>query len=238
MPNHIKNKIELIGNISDIDAMITAFGTQVEASIKMTDDSLGDNPLVICRKKGTEWGFCWLDLKTGRVHNRNGMDQIGLPDDYEIEINQGFLCFPDFEKIIPPPNTEAYKDKPSQQIAKNESTWWYNWNIENWGTKWSGYSYKREALNIFTFETAWSSVPLIIDALSKANPKVTIKYSWADEDTGYNCGRAIYHNGLIEEDVPKGGSVKAYELAFELRPNRALNYQLVDGKYQYKEDSE
>jgi hypothetical protein len=231
MPNHIKNRIELIGELSDLDSIIKNFGTVVGSSLNMTHDEQS----VICKKKGSEWGFCWLDLRTGRAWNRDSFDQIGLPSGYEIEINESFLMFPDFKKVIPPPNTDAYNDLPSQEIAKLFSTWWYRWNIDNWGTKWGGYSYERPAINIFTFETAWASVPLIIDALSKANPKVTFKYSWADEDTGYNCGRAIYHNGLIEQSIPNGGSREAYELAFELRPDRAENYELVDNKYQYKD---
>lgn len=234
MPNHIKNKIEIIGELSDIDSMIKNFGTEIEPSISMTEAWGDETPKVICKLKGDTWGFCWMDLKTGRITDRNGLNQIGLPDEYEIEINKGFLCFPDFKKIIPPPDTDAYKDKPSQEIAKDSPTWWYQWNINNWGTKWSGYSYERLAVNVFTFETAWSSVPVIIEALSKANPKVTIKYSWADEDTGHNCGRALYHNGLLEQSKPEGGSKYAYDLAFELRPDLADDYELVDNKYIYK----
>lgn len=232
MPNNIKNKIELIGELKDLDAIIKAFGTQIEASLKLTTDDKN----LICNKKGDKWGFCWYDLKTGRAWNRDDLYQIGLPDDYEPEINQGLLCFPDFAKVIPPPDTDAYHDKPSQEIAKRDSTWWYNWNSRNWGTKWSGYEYERPSINIFVFETAWAPVPMIIETMSKAYPNITIKYSWADEDTGYNCGKALYHNGLIEEEIPKGGSKEAYDLAFELRPDRSENYELVDGKYTYKEE--
>lgn len=231
MPNHITNKIELLGEIAQIDALIKRFGTRVPASINMTHDG----EMAICKKLGKEWGFCWLNFKTGSATDRNGMNQIGLPDGYEIEINESFLHFPDFAKVIPPPDDPAYRDEPSQKIAEASPNWWYRWNIDHWGTKWGSYSCKQLAINEYTFETAWSGVPKIIEVISKAFPLVTIKYSWADEDTGYNCGRSLYRNGLLDEEKPKGGSKEAYELSFELKPGSSENYKLIGDKYEYVE---
>lgn len=228
MPNHIKNRIVLIGDLSDLDALIKKFSTEVAAKLRKTyDDEF------ICQNKDRD--FCWLNPKTGVAHNRNGLNQIGLPEGYEPEIELGFLCFPDFKKIIPPPDDPAYRDEPSQEAVKDSPNWWYTWNINNWGSKWGGYSFEREAINIFTYETAWSPSPIIIEAISRAFPSVTIKYTWADEDTGHNCGRAVYHNGLVDHYAPKGGTKEAYEIAFELRPDRAENYKLIDGTYRYHE---
>lgn len=231
MPNHIKNKLEIIGSIEQIDAITKLYGTKVPASLNRTHD--GES--VICNSK-KDSGFCWLDLSTGKVSNRNGLNQIGLPNDYEPEINQGFFCFPDFEKVIPPPSGDpAYKDLPSQDVAKNSPNWWYNWNTENWGTKWSAYSCEQLSINIFKFETAWSSVSKIVTAMSQKFPDLTIKYTWADEDSGYNCGTAIYKNGLVEQNIPEGGSKEAYEIYFELNPDSRADYQFVNGKYEYVE---
>jgi hypothetical protein len=229
MPNHIKNKIELLGPIEDIDALIKRFSTHIPAAINKTHDG----ELVICKKLGKEWGFCWFNLKTGMAHDRGDLNQVGLPEGYEIEVNESILLFPDFTKVIPPPDDPAYRDEPSQKEAETSPNWWYRWNIEHWGTKWGSYSCEQLAINQYTFETAWSGVPRIINVMSKAFPSVTIKYSWADEDTGYNCGKQLYHNGLLSEEKPKGGSKEAYELAFELRPDNATNYQFKDGKYEY-----
>lgn len=231
MPNHIKNKLELIGSIEDIDQLIKRFSTYVPASLKLTHDE----KLVICKPKDNSFDYRWLDLKTGELHGRKEIIGFGLGDTHEPEIQDSILIFPDFEKVIPPPDDPAYKDQPTQKEAEKSPNWWYRWNIDHWGTKWSAYECQRPAINVFTFETAWSSVPVIVEAISKAFPKVTIKYSWADEDTGYNCGRAIYRNGLLEEEKPEGGSIEAYDIAFELRPGYKDNYTLVDGKYQYTE---
>lgn len=233
MPNHVKNLIELVGPMSEIDALIKKFSTYIPASVKKTHD----NKEVICKQVGSEYGFCWMDLKTGYCNNRSGLSQIGLPDDYEIELSDSIFCFPDFDKVIPPPKDDpAYKDEPSQEVAKTSPNWWYTWNSKHWGTKWGGYSYERPAINVFTFETAWASVPKIIASISLAFPNVTINYKWSDEDTGYNCGRAVYKDGLIQETIPEGGSPEAFQIAFELRPDRAEGYELVDGVYKSIEE--
>lgn len=232
MPNHIKNKLELIGSMEDVDSMIKRFSTYVPAKINMTHD----NDLAICKSaKKDDWAFCWMDLKTGEVHDRGSLKQYGIPQGFELEIKDSVLCFPDFEKVIPPPDDPAYKDLPSQKIAETSPNWWYTWNIKNWGNKWGGYGYERQAINQFTFDTAWLPSPKIIEVISRAFPSVTIKYSWADEDTGHHCGRSVYHNGLLESHIPEGGSKEAYELAFELRPDYAKDYQLINGKYVYTE---
>lgn len=231
MPNHVANRIELIGTIQEIDLIIKSFGEEIPATLSKTHD----NSLVICNKKGSDFDFCWLDLNTGKSRNRGDIDQFGLPEGYEPEINQGYLMFPSFEKVIPPPDDPAYRDEPTQDVAKKSPNWWYNWNIENWGTKWGAYSFKREAINVFYFETAWSSVPLIVSAISKAFPEVTIIYKWADEDSGYNCGVATYKNGLLKEVKPDGGSIEAYDIYFDLHPESRNDYKLVGDTYEYVE---
>lgn len=234
MPNHIKNRIELLGELHEIDSLIKKFSTYTPAALNLTHDGKH----VICKKKDANFDFCWLDLSSGHVHDRGEINQIGLPYGYEPEVNDGYLAFPDFQKVVPPPDDPAYKDIPSQEEAKNSPNWWYTWNIKNWGSKWGAYSYERLAINVFTFETAWSHAPIIIEAISKAFPKVEINYSWADEDTGRNCGRAYYHNGLVSQSIPYGGSREAYELAFELRPEASKNYKLVGETYEYAESED
>lgn len=232
MPNHIKNKLELIGSNADIDAMIAKFSTYHKAEIRTAHDGAA-----ILRNKSDDFNVLWLNLSNGICHNRDGAVGYGVPEGFEIEIRDSLTSFPDFAKVIPPPSDDpAYNDLPSQDVAKNSPNWWYNWNTKNWGSKWGGYSYERLGITTFIFETAWSSCHIIIEAMSLQFPSVTIKYTWADEDTGHNSGRAVYHNGLIEMDRPEGGTKEAYDISFELRPDRKENYELINGKYQYKDE--
>jgi uncharacterized protein YrrD len=66
------------------------------------------------------------------------------------------------------------------------------------GTKWDACSCSLQD-NILQFETAWSNPLPVLEALSKSNPKVTIKVTYADEYIGHNCG--IYY--LLDGKVIK-----------------------------------
>jgi len=231
MPNHITNILELQGSFDDINRMISELGTHHKAVLRTTDD--GE---LICENENKKYDFCWFNLQTGRAHNRSGLDQIGIPKGFKPEIRDSFFAFPDFKKVVSPPDDPAYRDEPTQEIARHSENWWHTWNCKNWGTKWGGYDYETKSINIYKFETAWSSVPEIVDTISRRFPDVTIIYLWADEDTGHNCGKQIYRNGLIDETIPKGGTIDAYELAFLADPSNKENYVLTEDGYKYKDE--
>tara|TARA_B100000902_G_C26895700_1_gene709623 strand:+ start:20 stop:613 length:594 start_codon:yes stop_codon:yes gene_type:complete len=76
-----------------------------------------------------------------------------------------------FASFVPPPDTPAYRDEydESQSELHDDPTWWRNWNIENWGTKWEpnpdsiGWYQEKSESNPaiikkirLSFDTAWS----------------------------------------------------------------------------------
>jgi len=117
---------------------------------------------------------------------------------------------------------------------------WYDWNIHNWGTKWNAYGCEKVKKNIYLFETAWSGVPNLIQKIHDKYPSIKIDYYYADEDTGYNVGHYTFENGkVLKEDMIEGGSDRAYEIAFELRPDRKDDYEYIDGKgWEWKDEDE
>lgn len=121
-------------------------------------------------------------------------------------------------------------------IANHGFKDWYDWRIHNWGTKWNAYDQSFEEPNILWFNTAWSGVVELIHKLSEKFPNVEFDYSYADEDTGCNTGRGIIKNGVSEVHSLPSQSNEAYELAFELRPDKKEYYELTDGGYKYKEE--
>ena len=73
---------------------------------------------------------------------------------------------------------------------------WYNWSVDNWGTKWNAY----ETIigdDVIGFDTAWSHPEPIIAAISKQLPTVEMFVYFADEDLGSNCGKYTIRNGEI-----------------------------------------
>lgn len=140
-----------------------------------------------------------------------------------------------FDKLKPEEQKEYLK--LGRQYRSNRKkyghTTWYGWAIENWGTKWNAYNQKRTADNEIWFDTAWSCVVQLIGKLSEKFPDAVFDYTWADEDTGTNCGQVIIQNKKAMASIPKCGSKEAYELAFEMRPEIREEYVFKDGKYKY-----
>lgn len=129
--------------------------------------------------------------------------------------------------------------KMLQNIRNHGNTSWYDWSIENWGTKWNAYDAEIDDIDdgIIQFDTAWSFPYPVIETLSKMNPDDEIEVQYADEDIGHNLGHYIIKNGEIikefEIDDPilfaitiKGG-VEKYPY-YKLNPDT--------GKYEYDED--
>lgn len=73
---------------------------------------------------------------------------------------------------------------------------WYNWRIDNWGTKWNALGTgKWIDDDTITFKTAWSAPLPVMEKLSKMYPDRNVVIKWADEDEGSNTGEIVYRNG-------------------------------------------
>lgn len=94
----------------------------------------------------------------------------------------------DFNKIAPMP---AFINQGSFTFGDHYDKTgrnWYNWSIENWGTKWNSYDNVMivddpECL-IFVFDTAWSTPLPILETLGRYFKELYISIEYFDE--GYN----------------------------------------------------
>ena len=144
----------------------------------------------------------------------------------ELGLVQHFLGSIQEEGQDPNLNFTRLSPRPEEE-ADN----WYNWNVENWGTKWNCYDvimseitipYYEKPILQYTFMTAWSpmSDDLVL-ILSKEFPKV-------------HC--TLYYN---EPGMMYGGCTTAFagELSitdtWELNP--CLNHYLSDGQESLEE---
>lgn len=109
----------------------------------------------------------------------------------------------DFEKIIPMPSN-IYRGnlglKEREQYGKYN---WYDWSIENWGTKWNAYGYgndfKYSQFDPIIFQTAWNAPHPVIEKLFMMFQDVEIVHEWADEGVARNSGRRTYNQeGLYQ----------------------------------------
>lgn len=78
---------------------------------------------------------------------------------------------------------------------------WYDWCIENWGTKWNAGDTVVDS-DVIEFQTAWSTpVPVFVE-LSKRLKDTSIIVHYADEDIGSNCGSLVIVNGEVSQCEP------------------------------------
>ena len=121
----------------------------------------------------------------------------------------------DFNKIIPEPETKEDCSKKyilpegDKHLSHDDGKeWfdWYNWRIDNWGTKWNAsdcYIIFNKDRIVFTFNTAWSAPRNII--LKIAELGFDFNWYYADED--------IYSSnyGLIYSEHNDAGELKITE---------------------------
>ena len=103
---------------------------------------------------------------------------------------------------------------------------WYEWSINNWGTKWNSYSNSFDGKTI-AFDTAWSAPHPVILKLSEMYPDIQIEHQWADEDIGHNCGRRDYKGGeIVGEYIPESNK-DSLDFACEVWGSEVGDYGLV-----------
>jgi hypothetical protein len=223
MPNHIQNRLTIIGSPSQTEEIVS--------TISSTDETGKVSPI----------DFNKIIPMSEDLQNIEADGHVSRLDDtiFGFQINDIIKQIVDLhgsEHSIYLNFLKAVENKKKYGHAS-----WYTWSIANWGTKWNAYATndKRNTHNIIYFQTAWSAPIPVITELSRKFPNVSLILQYADEDTGYNVGNLVFEGGnVIQRNVPKGGTKEAYEMCFELRPDCREYYHLVDGEYKYIEEEE
>ncbi|MDD6846880.1 MAG: hypothetical protein PUE07_05130 [bacterium] len=117
------------------------------------------------------------------------------------------------------PQVESLGKKCVDNVKKYGSMNWYEWSLENWGTKWNATSTEVDG-STMTFDTAWDpAIPAVIE-MSKKHPKMPLVLLYADEQTGARVGFLMMTNGHVDHAGSfKDFSVDAYKLAFKVWGN-------------------
>jgi len=157
----------------------------------------------------------------------NRLALFSAPEDIR-HLRQEYL-----DKVKDDPEIFELGEKYYWNLKNHKATTWYDWCINNWGTKWNAYDCQQvdAEAKYLQFNTAWSGVPNILSLLSEKYPDVQITYKWADEDIGYNVGIATFIDGELKdyESIP-GGSKEAFELAAEVH-----DFDLAEWGYAFNE---
>jgi len=144
----------------------------------------------------------------------------------------------DFEKVIPMPDDLFKGNLGEAEKKKYGKHNWYDWSVDNWGTKWNAYDMNEEVPEIiepsnalrfrkdegsfvitcYHFNTAWSPVPKVIAKLSEMFPDIIMRYSYVDEGGGF-AGYDYYKEGeILEEHDVTGNAREEKKLLKEQKP--------------------
>lgn len=254
MPDHIQNRIRLFGDTNEVQKLLSHIKGQSDTGeeIRIDFNTITPRPegLQISHHLGV---IMWAKLCTGQLDfasllsptDRSTVEMFSDQDykgvSNKIEAQTALECLLGKRNE----NIKEFNEEEFNgfiQCLKNyRSTGymtWYDWSLDNWGTKWNAYNQQDERNTIDTifFQTAWNSPILLIRKLSGMFPFVTIELTFADESGGYT-GRLKFHGGeFIEINQPGRRSKEAYEICFELHPESINYYKLVGDTYEYVEE--
>ena len=196
MPNYVKNILSFDGDPDQVSRLFSA--------IKGENGLMDFNKLIPMPPE--------LEIESGSRTDAGFKEYMGFVADtgFRTELEQPYLAAP--------PEIDREEWDLGKQTFHNIREFgcptWYEWRVQNWGTKWNASS-AEIAEGRMSFLTAWNAPEPVIEKLSEMFPTVSIHYVWADEDIGYNCGKRTYQGGVVtQEHIPTGH--EAIELSCDL----------------------
>ena len=117
----------------------------------------------------------------------------------------------DFGRVIPEPkNLGGF-----MTLVEPGEVYWYDWRIENWGTKWNAYDvvYDDDDPNTLRFQTAWATPCKVFEALADQHPDACFTVEFADEYLGQNVGIMTFKDGILAEVEILSQTDRGYDMA-------------------------
>ena len=208
MPNWVTTVITFNGNKSD---MIKVFNEMGNQSSKGSDQNILDfnkiipmpESLNVTSGSESELALAYYEAKKfGRLPKSS----------WHKDIQQVLSMV---EKDIKVSSQKMMKlgKQLHDNIEKYGAKDWYDWCVDNWGTKWNACECSLNGSELF-FQTAWSWPSPIMIKLAEICSKYNVGFvgKWADEDMGNNTGH-FYCNGeddCLSYDWYDDGSNEAY----------------------------
>lgn len=87
---------------------------------------------------------------------------------------------------------------PDEFIAKFGSNNWYDWALNNWGTKWGIYDLQVGENYTFFYNTAWSPATEFWRHVSESYPDVIFTHEFADGGGGFVGYESIQNGEIID----------------------------------------
>lgn len=234
MPNYVTNILKLSGSKKDIEKLKNVVANK-DRNTPFDFDRIIPMPESLNIEENSDTERC-LDLFSKFLVpfiKSRGMTEVN--DENLLKIQQDSAEYRK-EKNIPEKEWATGQTAALNRLKYGHATW-YTWRIHFWGTKWNAFDCEPFRRNTFRFTTAWRCPLPVVLKLSEMFPEITFDFSWADEDIGSNCGKAIVKNGEIVEDKTfKDGGQEALLFALrvhDLSPKDAGYFKNWKGEYFY-----
>ncbi len=204
MPNHVTNIVKFNGNTDRFQEMLERVQNEEYGRGSIDFNKIIPMPESLniqagsMTRRGLEAYQDFVGVYT-LAGTRAGLDLLNIPKASE----DAFLkARPDIK-----PEDWALGRAAFQNIQQYGAPTWYEWCVQNWGTKWNAYDCNAAPdANTMTFLTAWSAPHPILQKLSEMYPDLVMEHQWADEDIGANCGQRTYRGGaILDEYYPDYG---------------------------------
>lgn len=247
MPNHVKNILEYSGPLAQVQQMRTFVKHQQviedgtpgeEVPFSFQEIIRMPESLNIEAGSRTDDALCYYlalvqdTLKPDeKAALENARKRYGFRrEQYRPMTPEERRRFED--RITLKEQAEAMKDGATllHNLSHYQAATWYDWRIENWGTKWDAYDRTSEewdngntGTGNYTFNTAWTPPVPVIRRLATIFPDITFTWKWADEDYGHNLGEARFSSGTVLRRQIEEGTKEALAFAREVWDDRGTD---------------
>lgn len=107
-----------------------------------------------------------------------------------------------FARALPTPDQTQFEGM-SYSDTKDEPNYWYNWNVNNWGTKWDldeevHVEWKNNedgtSMAFYTFDSAWAPPTDWLAYVAPLYPELNMKIEYREDGMGF-AGILGFHHG-------------------------------------------
>ena len=146
---------------------------------------------------------------------------------------------------------DIYKDKTEKELSDYKirgekifnialqcgSIDWYDWRINNWGTKWNAYETDVDcdcdgSAELHFYTANHGAIP-VIEKLVEMFPNLEFFYKYADEVIAYNCGEVYGIDGSCSVKFAEDGSDEAMALYIECWQEEWDNFKKTEDGWTY-----
>jgi hypothetical protein len=208
MPNHTANNVTITGPKDTVLAITTM------AKNTSQDFSLNSFLPIPSELKNTS--------SPARIMSQSEIDDMWTEwrKKKESKCDTGPMGLHSYEKDAPfgLGITQQTSDELTAKCGTNN---WYDWSVDNWGTKWDCYSVSEwgvdsvdsetSAATIY-YETAWSPITIFWQKISQQYPDCEFRHEFADEGGEFLGNETIMNGRIIDSDEFEWDSADGIEL--------------------------